>query len=187
MDGRLARVHVATASGLLHASHLVPSTDYETLLRLTLRLTGDLRLGEAQMRRAVFNVLAHNRDDHTKQHSFTLRDGAWRLAPAYDLTFSTGAGGEHALTVGGRGTGISAEDLLRMGPRGRAAGGRRQHRCGAHGPGPLDGAGHRRRGPGGRGGPHRHAPRGRLSRPQPSGQGSARASRTAWLTTDVSP
>lgn len=115
VDGALERVHVATASGLLHASHLVPSTDYETLLRLTLRLTGDVRCGEAQMRRAVFNVLAHNRDDHTKQHSFVLRDGGWGLAPAYDLTFSTGAGGEHALAVAGRGTGITIDDLLRMG------------------------------------------------------------------------
>ncbi len=117
VDGELTRVHVATASGLLHASHLLPSSDYETLLRLTLRLTGDLRQGEAQLRRAIFNVLAHNRDDHTKQHSFILRSGTWTLAPAYDLTFSHGAGGEHALSVAGRGTDITLEDLRALGRR----------------------------------------------------------------------
>jgi len=38
----------------------------------------------------VFNVLARNCDDHTKNFSFLLREGemAWRLAPAYDVTFA---------------------------------------------------------------------------------------------------
>jgi serine/threonine-protein kinase HipA len=52
----------------------------------------------------VFNVLAHNRDDHANQHAFLMTaDGRWELAPAYDLTFSRGPGAEHYLDVGGRG------------------------------------------------------------------------------------
>ncbi|CAN5346777.1 type II toxin-antitoxin system HipA family toxin [soil metagenome] len=115
-DGGFVRIHSATASGLLHASHLLPSSDYETLLRLTRRLTGDIRHVEQQLRRAMFNVMAHNRDDHTKNHGFILDGhGDWSIAPAYDLTHSAGAGGEHALTVNGKGRDISRADLMALG------------------------------------------------------------------------
>jgi serine/threonine-protein kinase HipA len=49
-------------------------------------------------------VLAHNRDDHVKNFAFMMNgDGGWALAPAYDLTFAHGPGGEHTMTVGGEG------------------------------------------------------------------------------------
>jgi serine/threonine-protein kinase HipA len=52
----------------------------------------------------VFNVLTHNRDDHVKNFAFRLTDeGAWELAPAYDLVFAPGPGGEHTMTVAGEG------------------------------------------------------------------------------------
>jgi len=53
----------------------------------------------------LFNVLAHNRDDHAKNFSFILNDvtGQWALSPAYDLTFAHGPGGEHSTTVAGEG------------------------------------------------------------------------------------
>lgn len=99
-----ARLHVATASGLLHADHRLPSLDYLDLARLTVRLCRDHRQGEALVQRMVFNVLAHNRDDHAKQFSYVMtRDGAWRLSPAYDLMFSAGLGGEHSTAVAGEG------------------------------------------------------------------------------------
>jgi serine/threonine-protein kinase HipA len=42
----------------------------------------------------VFNVLAHNRDDHSKNFSYLMdKDGQWKLSPAYDLTFSSGSRG----------------------------------------------------------------------------------------------
>lgn len=98
------RVHLHTLSGLLHTDHTLPSLDYDHLLRVTRRLTRDQRAVVEAWRRACFNVLAHNRDDHGKQFSFLMtRDGQWRLAPAYDLTYSEGPGGEHATTVEGEG------------------------------------------------------------------------------------
>ena len=53
----------------------------------------------------LFNILAHNREDHVKNFSFLLDDrtGKWSLAPAYDLTFADGPGGEHSMTVAGEG------------------------------------------------------------------------------------
>jgi serine/threonine-protein kinase HipA len=57
---------------------------------------------EAVFLRMIFNILACNRDDHSRQHAF-LQDthGNWRLAPAFDLTFSHGPGGEHELDIDG--------------------------------------------------------------------------------------
>jgi serine/threonine-protein kinase HipA len=109
------RRHVATAAGLLHADFRAPSLDYTDLAKLAVRLCRDHRQGEALFRLAAFNVLAHNRDDHAKQFSFVMeRDGAWRLAPAYDLTFSMGPGGEHTTAVAGEGRQPKREHLLRV-------------------------------------------------------------------------
>lgn len=110
-----ARRQAATVSGLLHADHRIPSVSYDTVLRLTRRLTNDQRDVTQMFRRAVFNVAAHNRDDHSKNTSFVMApDGQWRLAPAYDLTWSAGPGGEHTTDVAGKGTNITRDDLLSL-------------------------------------------------------------------------
>src|SRR5699024_10679610 len=36
-------------------------------------------------RRAVFNVLIGNRDDHLRNHGFLRTSDGWRLAPAFDI------------------------------------------------------------------------------------------------------
>ena len=47
-----------------------------------------------------FNILTHNFDDHTKNFSFTYtNESGWRLAPAYDLTYSDTYWGEHTTLV----------------------------------------------------------------------------------------
>ena len=108
------RVHTATLCGLLHADHRLPSLDYVGALTAVLHLCRDHRALEAMYRRMVFNVLAHNRDDHSKQTSLCLGpEGEWTLSPAYDLTFSAGPGGEHSMAVAGSGEPGRA-DLLRV-------------------------------------------------------------------------
>jgi serine/threonine-protein kinase HipA len=116
-DGTTARIHLASASGLLETSHRVPGLDYLTLARLLLLLTGDISELEALYRLMCFNVLAHNRDDHSKNFAFLCDSGSreWRLSPAYDLTYSPGMGGEHATTVDGKGTDITLDDLVACG------------------------------------------------------------------------
>ena len=59
-----------------------------------------------------FNVFAHNRDDHSNNFTFLCDHGDWRLAPAYDLTWSNSIGGEHATTIAGEGRNPSMKDLL---------------------------------------------------------------------------
>jgi len=98
------RRHVHTLAGLLHADFRLPSLDYEAYLRATLHLTRDLGAVAEAFRRMVFNVLACNRDDHARNFSFLMEpDGTWRHTPAYDLTFSSGPGGEHTMSVAGEG------------------------------------------------------------------------------------
>lgn len=107
------KVHVHTACGLLHASHRLPTLDYENLLRLTYVLTRNHADVEEMVRRMVFNVKCGNRDDHSKNFSFLLTaDHEWRLAPAYDLTPSTGLNGEHTAMVNGKGRDITDADLV---------------------------------------------------------------------------
>lgn len=111
-----ARLHMHTAAGLLHADFRLPSLDYEDLLALTTNLTRDVREVEKMFRLAVFNVLAHNRDDHAKNFSFLMNAaGEWVMAPAYDLTFSSGPSGEHSTTVLGQGKTPGIENLTQLG------------------------------------------------------------------------
>lgn len=112
---RNKRVHMHTASGLLHSDFRTPSLDYENLMELTEALTRDVREVEHMYRLAVFNVLAHNRDDHGKNFSYLMdAEGNWRLAPAYDLTFSSGPNGEQSTMVMGEGKNPQTGDLLRL-------------------------------------------------------------------------
>jgi serine/threonine-protein kinase HipA len=65
--------------------------------------------------RMVFNIIAHNRDDHIKNHAFLMNDmGHWSLSPAYDVTFSGGPGGEHTLDVAGEGKNPTVRHILKV-------------------------------------------------------------------------
>ncbi|MBL4870182.1 MAG: HipA domain-containing protein [Robiginitomaculum sp.] len=102
-DGK-ARLHTHTACGLLHSDFRTPTLDYQDLLALTHHLTRDMREVEKMFRIAVFNVLAHNRDDHSKNFTFLMdANGGWGVSPAYDLTFSSGPSGEQSTMVMGEG------------------------------------------------------------------------------------
>lgn len=107
------RCHVHTVSGLLDADHRIPSMDYSTLLKATWALTKSFDETKQMFRRMVFNVLARNRDDHPKNHAFMMRaDGTWSVTPAYDLTLSSGPGGEHSLAVDGEGRNPSRKHIM---------------------------------------------------------------------------
>jgi len=110
------RLHIHTFGNLIHADFRLPGFDYADLLKATNILTQDHRDVLAAFRLMVFNVLAHNRDDHVKNFSFTMdhESGRWALAPAYDLTFSVGPGGEHSTTVSGEGKAPSSEQMLAL-------------------------------------------------------------------------
>ncbi|MEO1855581.1 type II toxin-antitoxin system HipA family toxin [Chromohalobacter sp.] len=102
-DGR-GRYHLHSACGLLDADFRLPSLDYEDLIKAGQVLCGSPRVGQALFRRAVFNLLAANQDDHSKNWAFLMDDaGQWSLAPFYDVTFSPSPFGEHATAYCGHG------------------------------------------------------------------------------------
>ena len=81
------RIHHHTLAAMLHVGG--GDLNYETYLRVARRLTQDEGEVWRTFRRAAFNVLASNRDDHGKNHGFLYRGKKWQLGPAYDLTFSS--------------------------------------------------------------------------------------------------
>lgn len=85
-DGSMGRRHVHSLSGILHRRASDGAIDYEDFLRLSRRLGGANEAKEC-FRRAVFNLLAVNRDDHGRNHAFLYQEStqSWTLAPAYDL------------------------------------------------------------------------------------------------------
>ncbi len=108
--------HMHSLCGLIHADHRTPSLDYETVLKVTLALTKNMVEVEKAFRLACFNVLAHNRDDHSKNFSFILdKHNQWQFAPAYDLTFSHGPSGEQSTMVMGEGKNPTRKHLRQLG------------------------------------------------------------------------
>jgi len=117
------RVPVHSLAGLLHADFRLPgAADYTALLRATRLLTRDQREVEKAYARAVFNVAFHNRDDHPKNFAWRLdHDRRWRLAPAFDLTFSEGPRGQHHMDICGEGATVERRHLLRLAEEGDVA------------------------------------------------------------------
>jgi len=86
-DGTVGRWHVHSLSAMMHRKPADGAIDYEDFMRLSRRLGGAPGALECY-RRAVFNLLATNRDDHGRNHVFRYDEKSrlWALAPAFDLT-----------------------------------------------------------------------------------------------------
>ena len=109
------RLHMHSISGLLHVDHRIPSLDYEAIMKATRWVSKDSQACEQQFRACVFNVLSHNRDDHAKNFSFLMNEkGKWQVSPSYDLTFSSGPGGEHCSMIMGEGKNPTQTHLLKL-------------------------------------------------------------------------
>lgn len=115
------RWHLHSLGGMQHVDYNQPGAfSYEQYLRTVL----DLNLGypalQEVFRRMVFNLAAVNQDDHVKNFAFLMDEtGKWRLTPAYDLTYASGHGytRNHQMTLAGKNTGFTREDLLATGAR----------------------------------------------------------------------
>ena len=110
------RYHVHTFGNLIQSNFRIPSADYADLLKATSLLTRNHQDVLRACRCMVFNVLAHNRDDHVKNFAFLLDDttGDWALSPAYDLLCTPGPGGEHTMSLAGEGKNPGRSHLLRL-------------------------------------------------------------------------
>lgn len=113
------RLHMQSLCGLTGLDFNATQThDYASLFTAAAELGVE---DTAQIfRRMVFNVLASNNDDHTKNHAFLMdRDGRWELSPAYDVTFAFNPASKwtskHLMSVNGRFEGITRADLHAVG------------------------------------------------------------------------
>ena len=115
------RHHVQTLCALRHIDfNLVGAFSYEQVFETMRMLHLTYADAEQMFRRMVFNVVARNCDDHTRNFAFMLqRDGDWSLAPAYDLCHAYRPDSpwvsRHALTIGGKRDGFTRHDLRTIG------------------------------------------------------------------------
>ncbi|TLP55934.1 type II toxin-antitoxin system HipA family toxin [Parasedimentitalea maritima] len=117
-DDRGRKIHMQSLGAMQHFDFNDPASySYEQAI-LTLRKLGlGMDVVEQQYRRAVFNVVARNQDDHVKNISFLMdRSGSWRLSPAYDIAYSYNPKGawtrDHQMSMAGKRNGFSQADLL---------------------------------------------------------------------------
>lgn len=84
------KLHTASFCGIAHEDrNPVGMTSYEKLFDTARHLGLDNESLSQIYRRMVFNIIARNQDDHSKNHSFIMtQDGKWNLTPAYDICFS---------------------------------------------------------------------------------------------------
>jgi len=120
-EGNETKHHIQTFCALKHFDYnLINSFSYEQLFQAMRELKLTYQDAEQMFRRMVFNVIARNCDDHTKNFAFRLKQkGKWELAPAYDLCHAYRPGSEwvsqHALSINGKRKDITKADLLVIG------------------------------------------------------------------------
>ena len=120
-DGGSTKHHIQTLCAMKHFDYnLVTSFSYEQLFQTMRELKLSYADAEQMYRRMVFNVLARNCDDHTKNFAFRLKkDGNWELAPAYDICHAYQPKhqwvSQHALSINNKRTHITRDDLLVLG------------------------------------------------------------------------
>lgn len=120
-EGGEMKHHIQTFCAMKHFDYnLVNSFSYEQLFQCMRELKLTYADAEQMFRRMVFNVIARNCDDHTKNFSFLYRQGGkWELAPAYDVCHAYRPGSEwvsqHALSINGKRKEIAKTDLLVIG------------------------------------------------------------------------
>ena len=109
------RIHMHSASGLLHDNYRMSTMDYGHLMDCAFQLEHNVESYSKVFRLAAFNVFAHNRDDHSKNFAFLMdQQGSWQISPAYDLTFSNSAHGHHSTMVAGESKNPGKKRLLEL-------------------------------------------------------------------------
>jgi serine/threonine-protein kinase HipA len=120
-EGDSTKHHIQTFCAMKHFDYnLVTSFSYEQLFQTMRELKLTYSDAEQLFRRMVFNVMARNCDDHTKNFAFRLKkEGKWELSPAYDVCHAYQPKhqwvSKHALSINGKRSSITKDDLLVIG------------------------------------------------------------------------
>jgi serine/threonine-protein kinase HipA len=117
-DATGGKFHIQSLCGMAHFDfNQAGAYSYEQAFQVARRLGLPQPDLTELFRRAVFNIVSRNQDDHTKNIAFIMdRRGVWRLAPAFDLIYAynpTGAWtSRHQMTLNGKRDGFLTDDLL---------------------------------------------------------------------------
>lgn len=115
------KLHLQSLCGIAHYDfNMAGDYSYEQAFTVMRSLRLSKAEASEQYRRMVFNIVARNLDDHTKNISFLMGpDGKWKLAPAYDVIYAHNPAGkwtnQHQMSVNGKRDNISKEDLVTVG------------------------------------------------------------------------
>jgi len=115
------KLHLQSLCAVAHFNfNLAGAHSYEQAFQVMRELRLPYPEAEQQFRRTVFNIIARNQDDHTKNIAFLMDpDGRWRLSPAFDVTYAYNPGGDwtgrHQMTLAGKREGFTRDDLLTVG------------------------------------------------------------------------
>ena len=116
--GGKEKLHMQTLCGIAHYDYkMLRAYSYEQAFQVMRQMRLPYIQAEEMVRRLVFNVVARNQDDHTKNISFLMdKNGVWRLSPAYDVSWSYNPEGQwtsqHQMSINNKWTDITMDDLL---------------------------------------------------------------------------
>lgn len=114
------RHHMQSLCALDHLDfRQVGTHSYSQFFNVMSRLGLGLEAMQQGLTRMVFNIMAANLDDHSKNIAFLLREGEgakWELSPAYDITHAHKPGNkwisQHLMGVNGKFAKITRADIL---------------------------------------------------------------------------
>ncbi len=119
-DNAGRKIHMQTLGAMRHFDFNDPSAySYEQAIETIRELGLSMVSVEEQFRRAVFNIIARNQDDHVKNISFLMdQSGNWTLSPAYDIVYAYNPQGiwtrDHQMSLAGRHNGFKRDDILQF-------------------------------------------------------------------------
>ena len=114
------KIHLQSLCAIAHYDfNMAGAYGYEQALMIMRKIKLSKKQQLQLFRRMVFNVIARNQDDHTKNIAFLMNpDGKWSLSPAFDMTYSYQPSGkwtdQHQMTVNGKRDHFTKEDLLKV-------------------------------------------------------------------------
>jgi len=115
------KLHMLSLCGIAHYDFNSPGTyGYEQVFAIMRKLHLHKFEAVEQYRRILFNIIARNQDDHTKNIAFLMQpDGKWKLSPAFDVTYSHNPAGkwtnQHQMSLNGKRAHFTREDLIAVG------------------------------------------------------------------------
>lgn len=115
------KLHMQSLCAMAHYDYKASGKySYEEAFAVMRKLRLNYSDKEQLYRRMVFNVMARNQDDHTKNISFLMdRNGTWSLSPAYDVTYSFNPDGQwtnaHQMSLNGKTDNFTRNDMIEAG------------------------------------------------------------------------